>query len=73
VSTDIKSALEGFLCLDQNYKNLILIKKVNKSCDELLRSEDLLAEILTWRDKQPDEDYYEDSIQDDFEPSPAKP
>ena len=49
-----KTQLEAFLCLDPQYQNLVLIKKVKKACDELLSQENLIASILEWRENQPE-------------------
>ena len=54
LGTEHRSKLETFLCLDPQYQNLILIKKVKKACDELLSNEDLVAGILEWRESQPE-------------------
>ena len=54
LATEHRSKLETFLCLDPQYQNLILIKKVKKACDELLANEDLVAAILEWRETQPE-------------------
>jgi hypothetical protein len=42
----VEEDLQLFLCLDQNYKNLLLIKKVTKFIDELTIREDLREQAL---------------------------
>jgi len=46
-----KESLEKFLCLDPQYHNLLLLKKIIKGVDELLTNEDLINKVLEWRDR----------------------
>ena len=39
-------ALKGFLQLDPNYPQLLMLKKVAKALDEMAKNEELMGEIL---------------------------
>lgn len=44
------------MCLDPQYQNLLLLKKIIKGVDELLSNEDLINKVLEWRDRQKPEE-----------------
>lgn len=48
LSASAINELEKFFCLDAQYQNLILIKKVTKSTEELLSQEDIIQSIMEW-------------------------
>lgn len=57
ISKADKDSIESLVCLDPQYKSLLLIKKIQRAIEELLRNENLCSEILEWRDEQgPSED-----------------
>jgi hypothetical protein len=45
-SDKIHEVLSKFLQLDPNYPNLIMLKKVAKTLDEMAKNEELMAGIL---------------------------
>ena len=47
--------------MDPKYKELLLIKKINKALDEITSNEDLIHKIFEWRDTQ-DPDIEPDKI-----------
>lgn len=55
-SNSIQSELEEFLCLDPQYKDLIMIKKVVKTSEHLLRNEDYCTQIIEWRENNQEEE-----------------
>lgn len=64
----VQDDLQGLLCLDQNYRDLLLIKKVTKFIDELTMSEELreqalrvLPDDIDFGDFDEDENAYDDN------------
>ena len=53
IDDETKDSLEKFICLDPQYQDLIMVRKVVKASEELLKNENIITQIIEWRDQHP--------------------